>query len=439
MSNVAQLERSDTEISESASRRTLLASTVGTVLEWYDFNLYGLASALVFGPLMFGSSGVGGTLAAFASLGVGFLARPIGGFILGNLGDKIGRKPILMFTFITMGLSSALIGLLPTNAQIGVWAPILLCVLRIVQGFAVGGEFAGATLMTMENAPIKRRGFFGAVPSMGTGAGFVLATVVFASVSALPNDAFLAWGWRIPFLLSVVLVIFGVIIRSRLEETKVFSAIEKADTEKAPLVTAITKHPGAVLRTIGLVMGGAVWGYLIQTFSLSYGTTNLGMDRTVLLWSVGIAAAFEMVTIPFWGWLSDKVGRKKVIVTGVVLTMLYVFPFFWLLNTREPWLVFLAIVIGLPILKDMIFGPQAAYAAEMFTSNVRYSGMSAGREMGAAIFGGSAPYIATMLVAVGVGAIWPLAIYIMITLAITGFTVLTGPNNADKDLRDIGA
>ncbi|WP_223693634.1 MFS transporter [Leifsonia poae] len=438
MSNVAQHERSGTELSESASRRTLLASTVGTVLEWYDFNLYGLASALVLGPLMFGSSGVGGTLAAFASLGVGFLARPIGGFVLGNLGDKIGRKPILMFTFITMGLSSALIGLLPTNAQIGIWAPILLCVLRIVQGFAVGGEFAGATLLTMENAPIKRRGFFGAVPSMGTGAGFVLATVVFALVSALPNDAFLAWGWRIPFLLSVVLVIFGVIVRSRLEETKVFKDIKKADTKRAPLVTVFTKHPMAVLRTIGLVMGGAVWGYLIQTFSLSYGTANLGMDRTALLWAVGVAAALEMVTIPFWGWLSDRVGRKKIIVTGVVLTVLYVFPFFWLLNTRDPWLVFLAIVIGLPILKDMIFGPQAAFAAEMFSSNVRYSGVSAGRELGAAIFGGSAPFIATMLISLGAGAVWPLAIYIIATLVITGFTVLTGPNNADKDLRDIG-
>lgn len=437
MSNVARAERADTESSRRNARRTLMASTVGTVLEWYDFNLYGLAAALVLGPLMFGESGVGGTLAAFASLGVGFFARPIGGFILGNLGDKIGRKPILMFTFIAMGLSSTLIGLLPTYAQIGIWAPILLCVLRIVQGFAVGGEFAGATLMTMENAPIKKRGFFGALPSMGTGAGFVLATITFALVSALPNEQFLEWGWRIPFLGSVVLVIFGAIIRSRLPETEVFSDMKDTAKERNPIVTVFRKHPKAILRTIGLVMGGAVWGYLIQTFSLSYGTTNLGMDRTVLLWAVGVAAAMEMVTIPFWGWLSDKVGRKRVIVTGVVLTMIYVFPFFWLLNTREPWLVFLAIAIGLPVLKDMIFGPQAAFAAEMFQSNVRYSGVSAGREVGGALFGGTAPYIATLLIAFTGGSVWLLAVYIIITLVITGVTVLTAPNNQDKDLRDV--
>ncbi|MEW2353537.1 MFS transporter [Spirillospora sp. NPDC029432] len=437
MVNVAQREGEDRPDSTEQSRRTFLASTVGTVLEWYDFNLYGLAAALVFGPLMFGQEGVGGTLAAFASLGVGFFARPIGGFVLGNLGDKVGRKPVLMFTFIAMGLSSALIGLLPTAAQIGVWAPILLCLLRIVQGFAVGGEFAGATLMTMESAPVRRRGFFGALPSMGTGAGFVLATVVFALVSALPDEQFLSWGWRIPFLGSVVLVVFGAVVRARLPETRAFTDIKDTETERRPILTAFAKHPKAILRTIGLVMGGAVWGYLIQTFSLSYGTSDLGLDRTLMLWVIGVAAALEMVTIPFWGWVSDRVGRKKVIVTGVVLTALFVFPFFWLLNTREPWLIFLAVVIGLPVLKDMIFGPQAAFAAEMFRSSVRFSGVSAGRELGGALFGGSAPYIATALIAVSAGAVWPLALYIIITLVITGVTVITAPDNQDKDLNEI--
>lgn len=437
MGILAQREAAELRDSTQQSRRTFLASTVGTVLEWYDFNLYGLAAALVLGPLMFGEEGVGGTLAAFASLGVGFFARPIGGFVLGNLGDKVGRKPILMFTFVVMGLSSALIGLLPTAAQIGVWSPILLCLLRIVQGFAVGGEFAGATLMTMESAPVSRRGYYGALPSMGTGAGFVLATVVFALVSALPNDQFMSWGWRIPFIGSIVLVVFGAVVRSRLPETRAFTDIRDAKTESQPILTAFTKHPMAILRTVGLVMGGAVWGYLIQTFSLSYGTNDLDLDRTLLLWVIGIAAALEMVTIPFWGWVSDKVGRKKVIVTGVVLTALFVFPFFWLMNTREPWLIFLAVVIGLPVLKDMIFGPQAAFAAEMFRSNVRYSGVSAGREIGGALFGGSAPYVATALIAVSGGAVWPLAIYIIATLAITGVTVMTALSNQDKDLNEI--
>jgi MHS family shikimate/dehydroshikimate transporter-like MFS transporter len=416
----------------------MVASTVGTVLEWYDFNLYGLAAALIFGPLMFGDASVAGTLASFATLGVGFFARPLGGLVLGNLGDRIGRKPILMFSFVTMGVSSALIGCLPTYDQVGMLAPILLVVLRVIGGFAVGGEFAGAALLTMENTTSRNRGFFGAIPSMGTGGGFVMATVVFAIVSMLPDAEFLSWGWRIPFLASIVLAVFGVVVRSRLEDTPVFNNLKKdAQTVRFPVLQSVRTHPGAILRIIGVAMGVSVWGYLIQSFVLSYGTSHLDIDKSVLLWAIGFAAALELVTIPFWGWLSDRVGRRKVMLTGVALTIVYVLPFFWLLQTKNTVLIWLAIIIGLPILKDLIFGPMAALVAEMFTSNVRFSGVSVGRELGTAIFGGTAPFIGTALIAAGSGQVWLLALYIVIALLVTGFAVLAGTDNSDRELQDI--
>jgi len=417
----------------------MMASTVGTVMEWYDFNLYGLAAALIFGPLMFGDASVAGTLGSFATLGVGFFARPVGGMVLGNLGDRIGRKPVLLFSFVAMGVSSTLIGCLPTYEQVGLLAPILLVVLRLIGGFAVGGEFAGASLLTMENTNSRNRGLFGAIPSMGTGAGFVLATVVFATVSMLPDDAFMSWGWRIPFLASIILAVFGVIVRSRLDDTPVFNELKKdAQTVRFPLMQTLRTHPGAILRIIGVAMGVSVWGYLIQSFVLSYGTSDLEIDRSVLLWAIGFAASLELVTIPFWGWLSDRVGRRRVMLTGVVLTIFYVFPFFWLLGTRNTVLIWLAIIIGLPILKDLIFGPMAALVAEMFTSNVRFSGVSLGRELGTAVFGGTAPFIGTALIAAGSGQVWPLALYIIAALLVTGFAVLVGTDHSRREFQEIG-
>lgn len=419
--------------------RLMMASTVGTVLEWYDFNLYGLAAALVFGPLMFGDTSVAGTLGSFATLGVGFFARPIGGLILGNLGDRIGRKPVLMASFITMGVSSALIGVLPTYAQIGIVSPILLLVLRIVSGFAVGGEFAGASLLTIESAPTKKRGLRGAMPSMGTGAGFVLATVVFALFSLLPDDAFLSWGWRIPFLAGLVLAVFGTVVRSRLEDTPAFKEVQQENkVVKFPLKRVVVEYRGAILRIIGVTMGVSVWGYLIQTFVLSYGTSDLDLDKTSLLWAIGVAAGLEIVTIPFWGWLSDRIGRKPVMIGGVVLTIIYVFPFFALLHTGNMALVWLAIIIGLPILKDSIFGPMAALVAEMFDSAVRYSGVSVGREIGTALFGGTAALMGTALIAVAHGQVWLLCLYVVLSLLVTGVAVLVGSDNSKRDLADIG-
>ena len=413
--------------------RTMVASTVGTVMEWYDFNLYGLASALIFGPLFFGTTAVGGTLASFATFAVGFAARPIGGVVLGHLGDRIGRRAVLLITMLGMGGATTLIGVLPTYAAIGVWAPILLIVLRIGQGVAVGGEFAGATLLTVENAPPGRRGLYGAIPAMGTGAGFVLASAVFGAVSLLPEQAFMSWGWRVPFLVSIALVTFGLWARRGIAETPAFAEIEKrGQTERFPLLTTLRTQPGAVLRTLGITVSGFVWGYLIQAFALSYATGTLHLSKSTMLWAIALASALEIGAIPLWGALSDRIGRRTMVTVGLVFTVAYVFPFFWLLATGNTLLIFLAMVLAIPVVKDMVFGPQAALVAEQFSAEVRFSGVSVGREFGGAIFGGTAPFIGTALLAT-TGSIVPVALFVIVACVITVVAVFTGRETAHED------
>lgn len=411
-------------------RRTMLASTVGTVMEWYDFNLYGLASALVFGPLFFGSTSTGATLASFATFAVGFAARPIGGVLFGHLGDRIGRKQVLLITMLAMGIATSLVGLLPTHATIGVWAPVALIILRIAQGVAVGGEFAGATLLTVENAPPGRRGLYGAVPAMGTGAGFVLASAVFGLVSMLPDDAFLTWGWRVPFLLSFGLVLFGVWVRRNIDETPAFAELEDTGEKvRFPIVHALRTQPGAVVRTMGITVSGFVWGYLIQAFTLAYATSDLGIPKSTMLWSIALASALSIGAVPLWGHLSDRIGRRRTVGIGLVATVLFVFPFFEMLESRNGWLIFLAYVIAIPICKEMVFGPQAALVAEQFDAKVRFTGVSAGREIGGALFGGTAPFIATALLS-STGSITPVALYVVAGCALTAVAVWTGRETA---------
>ncbi|MFF2330263.1 MULTISPECIES: MFS transporter [unclassified Streptomyces] len=422
-----------------AGRRTMVASTVGTVMEWYDFNLYGLASALVFGPLFFGSSSTGGTLASFATFAVGFAARPIGGILFGHLGDRIGRKTVLLITMVGMGLATALVGVLPTHASIGVWAPVLLIVLRVCQGIAVGGEFAGATLLTVENAPPGKRGLYGAVPAMGTGAGFVLASAVFGLVSLLPDSSFNSWGWRVPFLISAVLVLFGLWVRKGIDETPVFAELEDhGQRERFPLLVALKKQPGAILRTMGITVSGFVWGYLIQAFALAYATGTLHLPRSTMLWAIALASALEIVAIPFWGWMSDKIGRRMMVTIGLVCTVAYAFPFFSLLETRSTPLIYLAMVLAIPICKDMVFGPQAALVAEQFDARVRFSGVSAGREIGGALFGGTAPFIGTALQASS-HSITPVALYVIAGCIVTLIAVFAGKETAHSAPKEYGA
>uniref|UniRef100_A0AAU2VUU4 Putative proline/betaine transporter n=1 Tax=Streptomyces sp. NBC_00008 TaxID=2903610 RepID=A0AAU2VUU4_9ACTN len=413
-----------------ADRRTMVASTVGTVMEWYDFNLYGLASALIFGPLFFGSSSTGGTLASFATFAVGFAARPIGGMLFGHLGDRIGRKYVLLITMMGMGVMTTLIGVLPTHAAVGIWAPVLLILLRVCQGIAVGGEFAGATLLTVENAPPGKRGLYGAIPAMGTGAGFVLASAVFGLVSMLPDDSFESWGWRIPFLLSAFLVLFGLWVRKGIEETPVFAELEESgERERFPLLATVKRQPGAILRVLGITVSGFVWGYLIQAFALSYATKELDIEKSTMLWSIALASALEIAAIPFWGWLSDRIGRRVTVAIGLACTIAYALPFFQLLETRNTGLIFLAMVIAIPICKDMVFGPQAALVAELFDARIRYSGVSVGREFGGAIFGGTAPFIGTALQASS-DSIVPVALYVMAGCVVTAIAVFAGRETA---------
>ncbi|MGW1996406.1 MFS transporter [Embleya sp. NPDC001921] len=414
-------------------RRTMIAATVGTVMEWYDFNLYGLAAALVWGPVFFGSSSTGATLASFVTFAVGFAARPLGGVLFGHLGDRLGRRRVLVITLLAMGLSTALIGLLPTHAAAGVLAPVLLVILRVCQGVAVGGEFAGATLLTVENAPAGRRGLFGAIPAMGTGAGFVLASAVFGLVSLLPEDAFLAWGWRVPFLLSFALVLFGVWMRRGVPETPVFDALERRrETVRFPLRVVLSRHPRAVIRTLAITVSGFVWGYLVQAFALAYATRDLHLAKSTMLWTVALASTLEIVAIPFWGRLSDRFGRRAVVGAGLACTVAYVLPFFWLLQTRSIPLILLAMILAIPVCKDMVFGPQAALLAEQFDARVRYSGISVGREFGGALFGGTAPFIGTALVA-ATGSVVPVALYVMAACLVTAIAVLGGRETAHDD------
>ncbi len=421
-----------------STRRTMVASTVGTVMEWYDFNLYGLASALVFGPLFFGSSSLGGTLASFATFAVGFAARPIGGVIFGHLGDRVGRKYVLLITMFGMGIATALLGVLPTHAVAGGWAPVLLIVLRICQGIAVGGEFAGATLLTVESAPEGKRGLFGSVPAMGTGVGSVLATGVFALVATLPDHAFLTWGWRVPFLLSFVLVLLGLWLRRGIDETPVFAELEaQQETVRNPLWLTVRRQPGSVLRVLGITVSGFVWGYLIQTFGLHYATANLHIPKSTMLWASATAGVLEIATIPFWGWLSDRIGRRLMVGIGLACTIAYVYPFFMLLQTKDTPLVFLAMILAIPICKDMVFGPQAALVAEQFDARVRFSGISVGREFGGAIFGGTAPFIGTALVASYHGSVGPVGVYVIVGCLLTAIAVFSGRETAKKPIATI--
>lgn len=382
--------------------QVVLASFVGTTIEWYDFFLYGTAAALVFNRLFFpDASPLMGTLKAYATFSVGFVARPLGGAIFGHYGDRIGRKSMLVYSLILMGAATALLGLLPTHATIGVWAPVGLTVLRFVQGIGVGGEWAGAVLMAVEHSGGSRRGFHGSWPQMGVPAGSLLSTGVFALFSTgLGEEQFLAWGWRVPFLLSVILIAIGLFIRLRLLETPAFARVKEERTEAAmPLIQLFREHPRDLLVGVGMRLAQNSLFYIFTVFVLSYGEKTLGYSRTTMLAGVAIASAVGLATTPFWGHYSDRVGRRPVYLIGAALSMLYAWPFFLLLGAGSVPLVWLAIVLGLNGGHDMMYGPQAAYLAELFGTRVRYSGASFVYQLSSVFSGGLAPLIATWLLA----------------------------------------
>ncbi len=384
----------------SSIRPVIVSSFIGTTIEWYDFFLYGTAAALVFNQLFFPSfEPLAGTLAAFGTYAVGFAARPIGGVVFGHYGDKIGRKAMLVLALLIMGVATFLMGVLPTYNSVGIWAPILLVALRFIQGIGVGGEWGGAVLMAVEHSPQGRRGYYGSWPQMGVPAGLLLANLVFfASSSYIPEEQFLAWGWRIPFLVSIVLVGVGLFIRLRLLETPAFQQVQESGTEAPmPIIDVLRTYPKNVLLAMGMRIAENGTFYVLTVFVLAYVTGQLGLDQNTGLIGVLIAAALGLLTIPLFGMLSDKIGRRRVYLIGAVFSLVFAFPFFWMLNTGSSVLIWLAIVLGVNIGHDAMYGPQAAFFSELFGTRVRYSGASLGYQLASVLAGGLSPLIATAL------------------------------------------
>jgi len=399
--------------------KVVAASLIGTTIEWYDFFLYGSAAALVFNKLFFPSvDPLTGTLLAFTTYAIGFLARPLGGVVFGHFGDRIGRKRLLVFALVLMGGATFAMGLLPTYATIGVAAPLLLTLLRLVQGFALGGEWGGAVLIVSEHGDAKRRGFWASWPQAGVPLGNLLATAVLAVLAAVQTDeAFLAWGWRVPFLLSGLLVGIGLWIRLTVSESPVFlEAQRKAEArkspvvEKAPIVTLLRLHWREVLIAMGARMGENVSYYVITAFILVYLTGPLGLSKSYGLNAVLIGSVVHFVSIPLWGALSDRVGRRAVYLFGAVGMGLWIFLFFTLLDTRSFGVIALATSVGL-LLHGAMYGPQAAFFSELFGTRVRYSGASVGYQLASIVAGALAPLIATALLKVS-GSTVPVALYV---------------------------
>jgi MFS transporter, MHS family, shikimate and dehydroshikimate transport protein len=418
-------------------RRAVIASLVGNALEWYDFFLYGTAAALVFNHLFFPTvDPLAGTIAAFGTYALGFAARPLGGLIFGHFGDRIGRRSMLVATLALMGAATFLIGLLPTYDQIGIAAPVLLTVLRVVQGIAVGGEWGGGVLLISENAEAKRRGMLSALSQTGVGVGFVLSALVFAVMTAVTDDEqFLAWGWRVPFLVGVLLMAAGLVIRLKVLETAAFS--ETRERHRVPVLEAVRRHPRAVLVSFGARIAENGGSYIFLTFVLAY-ASKIGIPSEVALTAVVLAMALEALAMPAWGALSDRVGRKPVYVFGAVAMALWAWPFFLLLDTKETPLVLLAVVVANAVCHGAMIGTQPAFFTELFGSGVRYSGVALGHELASVLAGGLSPLIATALLA-WAGGWWPVAIYLAVMGAITVAAVLASRETVARDLSTIGA
>ncbi|MER6470767.1 MFS transporter [Streptomyces collinus] len=427
--------------------RIVAASLIGTTIEWYDFFLYGSAAALVFNKLFFPDSDpLVGTLLSFLTYAVGFAARPLGALVFGHYGDRLGRKKLLVLSLVMMGGATFAIGLLPTHASVGTAAPVLLTVLRLVQGFALGGEWGGAVLLVSEHGDARRRGFWASWPQTGAPAGQLLATGVLSLLTAvLSDDAFGTWGWRIPFLLSGLLVMVGLWIRLSVDESPVFKeALERSESrrrqgeaEKLPLVAVLRHHWRDVLVAMGARMAENISYYVITAFILVYATTSAGVSKQTALNAVLIGSAVHFAVIPAWGALSDRVGRRPVYLLGAAGIGLWMFPFFALVDRGSFGYLLLAVTVGL-ILHGAMYAPQAAFFAEMFATRMRYSGASIGAQFASVAAGAPAPLIATALLA-DYDSSTPIALYVIAAAVLTLIAVGVARETRHRDLAEVTA
>ena len=417
--------------------RAIVASTIGTTIEWYDFFLYSTVTGLIFARLYFPTSDpLVGTLEAFGVYAVGFAARPVGAAIFGHYGDRIGRKAALIATLLLMGVATFLVAFVPTYEQIGIWGAVILTILRFVQGVGVGGEWGGSVLLAMEWARTNtHRGFIAAWPQFGVPAGLFLANLAVLVFSAISGDQFAAWGWRIPFLLSILLIGIGLYIRLGILETPTFARLVAENrVERAPALEVIRRQPREIILTALARMAEQAPFYIFTAFIFTYGTTVLHSSRDLILIAVLAASVLSFFTIPFSGYLSDRIGRKRMYMLGAAVTGVFGFVYFFLLNTAVTGLIFLAIVLSL-IPHDMMYGPQAAMIAECFTARLRYSGASLGYQLASIIAGGPAPLIATALFAAFHSG-YVIALYILACAVISLASTAMLKDYTNKDIHD---
>nr|WP_321329726.1 MFS transporter [Alcaligenes faecalis] len=410
-----------------------LASMMGTTIEWYDFFLYGTAAALIFNKIFFPAfDPITGTLAAFATYSVGFFARPLGGFVFGHFGDKLGRKSMLLITLFLMGIPTILIGLIPSYESIGYWAAVLLVLMRFLQGIAVGGEWGGAVLMAVEHAPEGKKGFFGSLPQTGVAPGLILSSLAMGAVASLPEEDMLSWGWRLPFLASVVLLLVGWWIRAKVAESPDFEQMSKKGKQvPIPALEVLRHYPREVLLVVGGRLAEVTWFYTVVTFALAYATTTLGVERSVMLDATVWGAFAALFTMPLFGVLGDRIGFKWVFMAGTICMLAFSSTFFSMLGSLDSKTITLAVVIAIGLVYAALYGPQGGLFSTQFPPEVRYSGISIAVQVSGAIGGGLAPLVATSLLAYGDGQpdyiVWYLSGLGLIAFASTWF--MHGPTH----------
>lgn len=418
------MSRNKADPTHTSIVKVATASFIGTLIEYFDFFLFGTAAALIFNKVFFPTlDPLMGTLAAFGTFGAAFVARPLGGIIFGHFGDRLGRKTMLVLSLLMMGLATLAVGLMPTYEQVGIWAPILLVTVRLIQGVAIGGEWSGAVLMAVEHAPPSRRAFYGSWPQCGIPAGLVLATSSFYFVQLLPEDDMMSWGWRVPFVASALLVILGLYIRLKITETPAFAEVKREGREaRFPVADVFKTSWKSLLITAFAMAAPNIIFYIATVFILKYGSTNVGLPRSTILGAVCLASFVQIFTIPMIALLADRFGRRAVLMTGCVGMALLAFPIFWLVDSGQPLNVYIALMLCLPLLHAATYGPLASFVTEQFDTHLRYTGSAIGYHGGGLVMSGPVPFVATALVA-WAGQSWPLAVYVITGAVLTFIAV----------------